>query len=217
VDELVRNGTAVLAHIRPDSPSRARFEETFSRKGVEVLACEWSAEALHKALSAFTPTTVFSLLGTTAAQAKRLDITPAQAYDRIDVGLTLMLFNAVQQVNPLTRFMYLSSLGAGKPWGAYLQARHRVERAIIESDASYTIVRPSLITGPDRDESRLTERIGAAVGDTTLSLFRVLGAKRTAQRYRSQSGEHLARAMVRLARDPNTNRSIVESEALWQS
>ena len=48
-------------------------------------------------------------------------------------------------------------------------SREVVERAVAGSGLPYAIARPSFITGPDRDEFRPGERIGAMVSDAALA------------------------------------------------
>jgi hypothetical protein len=76
------------------------------------------------------------------------------------------------------------------------------------------IARPSFITGPDRDESRPAERLGAAVVDALAAPARLFGGRRLADRYRSTTAAELAAALVRLAADPAAAGRVLEGDAL---
>ena len=77
----------------------------------------------------------------------------------------------------------------------------------------YTIARPSFIVG-DRDDDRPAEKLGAPIANALLGAVGFLGARKTADRYRSIRGEDLARALVTVARDPGAKDQILEAEAL---
>ena len=71
VQELRAAGVATTAHVRPDSPDRARWAEYFAQLGAAVDTTAWEPEALALRLQALAPELVFSLLGTTAKRARR--------------------------------------------------------------------------------------------------------------------------------------------------
>ena len=88
-----------------------------------------------------------------------------------------------------------------------------MEETLKRSGLSYTIARPSFIVG-DRDDPRLSEKLGAPVADGALGLFGLLGGKKTAARYRSITGAALGAALVRLAFDQAWAGRIAEREDL---
>ena len=147
--------------------------------------------------------------------AARPGAAPAD-YERVDVGLTLMLLAAAQAAGNRPRFVYLSATGVRGPadGNAYMRARGRVEAAVRSSGLPFTIARPSFITGGDRDESRPMERVGAAVTDATLGLVGLLGGSRVRDRYRSTTNTALAAALVRSAADPRALDRVLDSEDL---
>ena len=113
------------------------------------------------------------------------------------------------------RFVYLSSAGVrDDSTNPYFGSRARVERALRDSGLPYTIARPSFITGPDRDQSRPAERIGAAVADGLLVAVSLFGGGKIRARYRSTTNTALAEALVAIAADPDMANRIVESEDL---
>ncbi len=205
VRALARRGASVRAHVRPDSPRLALWRERLAAPGVTVDETPWEEGALVTALGAFPPTHVFALLGTTraraAAAARAGD--PAADYEAVDYGLTVLLLRAAAAAargGAAPRFVYLSSLGATAATGnEYLRARGRVEALIRESGLPHLIVRPSFISGPDREERRPLERaLARAVGLGTAALG-ALGAARLRARYHPRTAAELAEAVVRLA------------------
>jgi uncharacterized protein YbjT (DUF2867 family) len=138
-----------------------------------------------------------------------------EAYERIDYGLTALLIEAATGSESRPRFVYLSAAGAREgTQNPYMQARVRAEADLRSSGLPYTIVRPSFISGPDRDESRPAERVAATVGDGALALAGALGAKKLRDRYRSISAEALGDGLVRLALDDAWAGRIAHAEAL---
>jgi len=96
----------------------------------------------------------------------------------------------------------------------YIAVRWRMERELVSSGLPHVIARPSIITGPDRDEPRPVERIAATVIDALGAVGGALGATRFRDRYRSTTNAALSRALVRLALDPAAPDGVVESERL---
>jgi nucleoside-diphosphate-sugar epimerase len=213
VGELVARGVATVAHVRPDSPRLAEWRGRFASLGAEVEAAPWERSALEEAFARRRPTHVFALLGTTRARARREGT--ESPYQTVDYGLTRLLLDAALGAGIAPKFVYLSAAGAGgAARGEYLAVRSRFERELRASELPYVIARPSFITGPDREERRVAERLAARVADTALAVAGLLGARRVRDRYRSTTGEVLARALVRLALDPAAREAIVESEGL---
>jgi uncharacterized protein YbjT (DUF2867 family) len=218
VTTLRARAIATAAHVRSDSPRLAEWRTRFSAMGAEVDATEWNADAIARTLATRRPSIVFGLLGTTRARAvtaSREGRDPArESYDAVDVALTEQLIAGCVSIDPRPRFVYLSSIGAGDgARGAYLEARTRVERTLIASGLPYTIARPSFIVG-DRDEARSSETFGAPIADGLLGMLGVFGARRTADRYRSITGEQLAHALVHVAVDETFRDRIVEAGEL---
>ncbi len=70
-------------------------------------------------------------------------------YEQIDYGTTVALGEAAKLAG-VPRMLLLSSVGAGKPRGRYLQVKKKTEDWLRASGLEYTIVRPSFIVGPGR-------------------------------------------------------------------
>lgn len=214
VEQLARSGHSVTAHVRPDSPRLSEWQTRFTAMGARVDASPWEAGALRSLFDREQPSHVFALLGTTQARAKKEGLGGGSAaYNAVDIKLTEMLIVASQSLTTPPRVVYLSSVGAESGSGAYLAARKRIEDRLIASALPYTIARPSSIVG-DRDDARAMERFGVPVIEGALRIASMFGAKKTAGRYRSITGEALAGALVRLAFDPSWVRRIAEREDL---
>jgi uncharacterized protein YbjT (DUF2867 family) len=206
-----------VAHVRPDSPQLPEWRRRFEGLGARVDTTPWQPAPLAATLSTLRPEVVFALLGTTRARARRARATGVgdAGYEAIDYGLTMLLLNAARDCGSRPRFVYLSAVGARETTrNAYLAVRARVERMLRGGELPYTIVRPSFITGPDRDDFRLGERIGARVVDGVLSVLGLVGGRRLRERYRSTSNVVLAAGLVRVGLDPGYANRTVESEEL---
>lgn len=161
------------------------------------------AGALREALRRARPDAVFSLVGTTRARAKREAVQADDIYDAVDFRLHAMLVDAAAASCPDARLVYLSSIGAdASSRNPYLAARGRSERKLAESGLTFTIARPSFISGPGRDRPRRLERITARIADRFLGLAGALGASDVRERYRSIDNVALARALIAAAFDP---------------
>lgn len=218
VQALRARGIATAAHVRPDSPRLSEWRTRFTALGAEVDTTPWEPSVMRAMFAQRMPTLVFGLLGTTRARGARIardggDAT-RESYDAVDVALTEQLLSASAAIEPKPRFVYLSSIGAGTgARGAYLEARTRVEERLARSGVPYTIARPSFIVG-DRDDARPAETFGAPIANALLGAIGMLGARRTADRYRSIRGDDLARSLVVAALDPASRDRILEAEAL---
>ena len=219
VKALCDAGHAVTAHVRPDSKRLQHFEQAFGAQGATVSACKWKAEDISKALRTINPDLVFSLLGTTRARTKADKKEGFEStYETVDYGLTKLLIDALVRNSQTPRFVYLSSMGAGgEPSGAYMAARAKSEKALIESGIPYTIARPSFITGSDRDEARTGERIGAGTVDALLAVVGLFGAKQLQARYRSTTATTLAESLVRHSLDSASENQVLLSDQLKAS
>lgn len=219
VAELCEAGDEVLAHVRPGSRSADELLGAFEAQGARIDRTPWEIEPMRQTLRELAPEAVFCLIGTTRARMKareRRGEDPEEAsYEAVDYGLTKLLVEACAGLDPAPRFVYLSSMGVG-PNGlnAYMKARWRAEQAVQTSGVPYTIARPGMITGPDRDESRPMERLGGVASDALAGALDLVGASRLARRYGATDAAELAGALVRLARDPEAEDTIVEAEGL---
>lgn len=205
----------VVAHIRPGSSKLDEARGAFEELGATVAVVPWEEDALATLIADLQPDAVFCLIGTTRHRMKALEKQgkdAAQAsYQAVDYGLTDLLVRATSRAHrenpdafdaPPT-FVYISAMGIStdsKPRGnAYMKARWQAEQAILSSELPAVIARPAFISGEDREEERLGERIGAVVSDTLLKGLGALGAKKLEQTYRSMDADELATALLDLA------------------
>lgn len=215
VRALRARGIPTFAHARPGSSSLAACQADFEALGATVDPTPWDAEAMAATLARIQPTLVFALLGTTRGRAASEGLGAEEAYERIDYGLTALLIKAALTAAPGARFVYLSSLGAAADTrNAYLRARGKVEAELQASGAAYTIARPSFISGEDRGERRVGERVGAVLTDGALSLAGALGARRLKARFSSMTGDELGAALVRAALDAGCAGRILDAADL---
>lgn len=216
---LVGRGISTVAHVRPDSSRLAEWKDRFNSVGAEVDATAWDKAAMTETLARVRPAVVFALLGTTRARmraARRAGEDPrSRSYEAVDYGLTALLIEAAKETGLAPRLVYLSAAGVKESSrSAYYKARAKAEGLLLSSGLPFTIARPSIITGPGRDDGRTLEAAVAAVGDRLLALAGRLGARRLEARYASTTGVRLAAALVRLALDPNAENRVFESEEL---
>ena len=216
VRELVGRGVRTVAHVRPDSARVEDWRDRFEASGAAVDTTPWGDAEMTLALSSLQPTHVFSLLGTTRARRRESATRgTAESYESIDYGLTAILIRAAVASGSKPRFVYLSSLGVREHTSnPYLVARWRAEGLLRVSGLPYTIARPSLITGPGRDESRPLERVAAGMANAIAGVARVVGARRLAGSVRSLTGPELAAGLVRVAFDAAAENATLGSEEL---
>lgn len=213
---LVARGVRTVAHVRPDSARLEEWRERFDAAGAAVDSTPWTDAAMASTLTALQPTHVFSLLGTTRARRRESASRGiVESYETIDYGLTAMLIRAAVASGSAPRFVYLSSLGVREHTSnRYLVARWRAESMLRASGLPYTIARPSLITGPGRDESRPMEHVAAALVNAAAGVARLAGARRLAGRVGSLTGAELAAGLVRHGFDAASANAVVGAEEL---
>jgi uncharacterized protein YbjT (DUF2867 family) len=184
--------------------------------GATVDTTPWRLDAFQATLEEKRPDVIFSLLGTTRARARQeTGSAVPETYEAVDYGLTRMLLDAVTNARIRPRFVFLSSAGVSEKARAdYLRTKWLLERDLAGSGLPYIIARPSIITGSDRDDGRVIERVSALLVDAGLGLAGVLGARQLRARYRSTTNAILADALVRLALDRGAENKIIESEGL---
>lgn len=139
-------------------------------------------------------TTVVQLIGTMRSRFARGD-----TYETSDIGTTRQLVAAAKEAG-VDHVVLLSSVGAGRPLGAYLQAKARAEAIVRESGLSWTILRPSAFVGGGH-------RPPAVMGLVT----RLPGLSK----YRPIPIEDLARAILHVARTRSSLGLVLEGDPLW--
>jgi uncharacterized protein YbjT (DUF2867 family) len=198
VAALRRRGVETTAHVRADSRDRERWTTRFAALGAQVDHTPWTTDAMAQTFVARRPSMVFALLGTTRARAGREGI--GDPYETIDFGLTEMLRAGAVAAGHAPLFVYLSAYGATEEGGnRYLVVRGRMERQLREGPLPFLIAQPLFITGSDRDEGRLGERVASVLLDGVLGAVAALGGTRWRDRFSSMTGATLAEGLVALA------------------
>lgn len=136
---------------------------------------------------------VVQLIGTVRAKFAEGD------YEDIDYGTTVALGEAAKAAG-VPRLLLLSSVGAGKPRGRYLQVKRKTEEWVEKSGLEYTIVRPSFIVGQGR-------RTAQVLGTLLAPLPSLRGIE----------VHELARVFLRaLERRAEVRNQILEGKSLWR-
>ncbi len=208
----------VWAHIRTGSPSRTHVETLFTDAGAYIEECAFEHDEIAQLVLRIEPTIVFGLLGITRAGAAREEKRTGKRpdYEQVDYGYTHMVLDACRKHAPQARFVYLSSVGLSdrEPANAYLHARWRMERALINSGQPFTIARPPIISGDNRQESRPMERVAATVTGALTGALKSIGVRSLADAWAPMTNHELANALLRASLDPTMESQILEAEAL---
>lgn len=217
--EIVRlsaaQGIDTFAHVRPDSTKRHTWSDQFTKWGATPTSVAWEPTTLREAFQTTPPSHIFAVLGTTKARTKRerRDGMTVTGYEAVDYGLTKMAYDAATALATPPVFVYLSSLGADAVRrNAYLDARYRIEQLLQRGPLPYVIFRPSFISGPDRDEFRPLERVGAVVTDALFSGLAGIGLRGPKTQWGSINNTDLARAMIDTAIDPASKNTIISAQ-----
>jgi uncharacterized protein YbjT (DUF2867 family) len=179
-------GVDLVPHVRPHHAARGAVDR---RAAVLELA---DAAALARAMAGCT--TVVQLIGT-----MRKRFAAGDTYESSDIGTTRQLVEAAKHTG-VDHLVLLSSVGAGRPVGAYLAAKARAEAIVRDSGLPYTIVRPSAFMG---------EGHRAPPGLKTLT--RALGLTR----YEPIAMEDLAAAILHVALHRAPLHTVLEGRSLW--
>ena len=205
-----------VAHVRPDSPQLDTCRSAFEAIGAGLNTSPWNLKALRASLQELRPSHVFHLVGTTKARASAE--ATAAPYRSVDQGLFELLLECLQDLESAPRVIYLSSRGASpRSLSAYLRTRHACEQLLISSGLPYTIARPGLITGPDRDPPRRGERLAAAVLGPVAALVDALGLGGSAARLRPFDAAEIAYGLVHAGFNYTTIGRVLEADELRYS
>lgn len=198
VGALRARGVRVVAHVRPGSSAAAQWRAGFEALGAEVDDTPWEPAAMRATLARIRPDHLFALLGTTRRRAAAEGI--ADAYERVDYGLTAMLRDAALACGSAPRFTYLSAMGANESSSnKYVAVRGRMERELREGALPWLVAQPAFVSGSDRAEFRLGERAFAIATDALLGALALVGLGEVRDAYGSLSGRELAEGLAALA------------------
>jgi uncharacterized protein YbjT (DUF2867 family) len=136
---------------------------------VNEVVFDFEDPAAYGRLGSEIPCDVFlCALGTTLATAGS-----PEAFRKVDLEYPRAFMAALARLEPRPLFGAVSSVGAGKPKGLYLQTKAEMEQALVASGLPYVIVRPSLLLGK-RKEFRTGERIAQILSAPYLFFAKML-------------------------------------------
>lgn len=180
-----RLGIAVVPHVRP---ARAVVGGKPTAAVLELADTHGLIEAMRGC------TTVVQLIGTMRDRFAKGD-----TYETSDIGTTAQLIAAAKPAG-VDHLVLLSSVGAGRPFGAYLKAKAKAEALVRDSGIAWTTFRPSALEGGER------KPVPAMKG-----LTRLLGLKKL----EPIALEELAAAMLQCAVDRAPLEVALEGASLW--
>lgn len=177
----------VVAHMRPKTAAKAQ-------PPAEAAVFELSDRPrLVEALKGCT--TVVQLIGT-----MRKRFAAGDTYETSDIGTTRLLVDAAVEAG-CDHVVLLSSVGAGKPVGAYLKAKAEAEALVRDSGLGWTIVRPSAFEGE---------------GHKAPPGVRFLTELLRLDTYRPIRVEELASAILHAAKHRGPLSTVLEGRSLWE-
>ena len=146
---------------------------------------------------------VFCCIGTTVKKTPDKEL-----YKKIDFGIPVSAAKLCK-INGIKTFAVMSSMGANANSSIfYNRTKGEMEDAVLEQKIENTyILRPSIIGG-NRNEFRITEKIGIILMKVINPLF--IGPLR---KYRMIDAEIIANAMIELANN-EINKQIIESDQI---
>lgn len=149
-------------------------------------------EGLQKALSSRSFDVVICAIGTTMRTAGS-----KEAFTKIDHDIPVSLLKYANLLAVKPKFIFVSSLGADKPYGFYLETKQAVEKEILAAKLPYVIVRPSLLLG-ERPESRLGEAVAQKLMPGLFNSLAATPLSKTQwfKRYRPVTGTAVAKRIV---------------------
>jgi uncharacterized protein YbjT (DUF2867 family) len=193
--QLARYGYDVHAILRKRSDELAPAIKQHIGQGTE-----WPT-----IVSGLKPDVAISCLGTTMRAAGS-----RQAFRAVDHDLVLAFATATHEAGA-THMIAISSVGAAaKSGNFYLRTKGQVESALADIGFDrLDIIRPGLLTGGSRPDSRLGESLAATIAPVT-DLF-MLG---NLSRYRSTPSDKVAKAIAALVAENGQGNFIHENDSI---
>src|SRR5690606_5564416 len=148
--------------------------------------------------------TVLQLIGT-----MRKRFASGDTYEPSDIGTTRQLVEAASEAG-VRHFVLLSSVGAGRPVGAYLEAKAEAERLVTHSALPWTIVRPGAFVGEDRFPQIFGHPGMDPPGARLLSRVPFMSALRPIHL------DQLASVLLKVALDGAPTSTVLEGRNLWE-
>ncbi len=196
---------ALVRQKRPELDARAR-----------QVVFDYDADTSYEVLQRDGFDVLFCALGTTRKKAGS-----DEAFRRVDHDYPVRLFHVARALSqgpgadPSARPVIglVSAAGTESGRGLYYRTKLDVEQELLRLGLPYVIARPSVLEG-ERDEQRLGEKIGVALG-SVLKAVRSVSA--TAQKYAPIAGEAVARALIHSVLDRPHVDAILEGESLLRA
>src|SRR5690349_15737555 len=113
-------GVDVVPHLRPKTAAQGKA----LHPKADVLELS-ETEKLAEAFRSTGRTSVLQLIGT-----MRKRFAAGDTYESSDIGTTQQLVDAAKKAGTVDHVVLLSSVGAGRPVGAYLKAKARAEQIV---------------------------------------------------------------------------------------
>lgn len=136
---------------------------------VQEVAFDFEDRAAYERLGTEIPCDVFlCALGTTLQTAGS-----PEAFRHVDLELPQRFLEQLSGLEKKPMVGIVSSVGADKPKGLYLETKAAMERVVRESGLPHVIVRPSLLMG-ERREFRAGERFGQLLSKPFLFFAKLL-------------------------------------------
>jgi uncharacterized protein YbjT (DUF2867 family) len=156
-------------------------------------------------VSGLKPDVAISCLGTTMRAAGS-----RQAFRAVDNDLVLAFANAAHAAGA-RHMIAISSVGAAaKSGNFYLRTKGQVESALADIGFDRVdIIRPGLLTGGSRPDSRLGESLAAIIAPVT-DLFMLASLSR----YRSTPSDKVAKAISALVAENEQGKFIHENDSI---
>ena len=178
---------------------------------VEEAVFDYDDESSYRRLGRELPCDVlYCCLGTTLKAAGS-----DEAFRRVDLEYPRRLFARAATLLQRPAVGLVSSVGADRPQGLYLETKAEAEVALVASGLPYVIVRPSLLLG-ERSESRPAERAAQlAFGPLGRAVRAVLPSSGVV-RYVPVEAGRVAAALIHFTIDrPGPPAWVVEGPALF--
>lgn len=191
-------GVPVRPHVRPKSLQRPEVAAWAEAVSFELDDRPALVEALRGC------STVLQLIGT---MKKRF--ASGDTYESSDIGTTRQLVEAASEAG-VHHFVLLSSVGAGRPVGAYLKAKAEAERLVTHSALPWTIVRPGAFVGEDRFPQIFGHPGMDPPGARLLSRVPFMSALRPIHL------DQLASVLLKVALDGAPTSTVLEGRNLWE-
>lgn len=137
-------------------------------------------------------TAVFLCLGTTRKKAGS-----AAAFVKVDLEYPQKILDAVHHSGP--KVGLVSSVGADKPMGLYLNTKSKLETYLASLGLPYVVIRPSLLVG-ERKEFRFAEQVGVRLFAPVYKLLQ-RGLPNGLSKYVPVHARQVAHAMVHFILD----------------